>query len=264
MKKLVILFTLFVTPLYAMETASIHEAAEFGNLAEVQRWLAQGIDINQQDDNGETPLHHAAYDGHQNVVDYLISHNANVNQPNHSGWTPLHYATRNNHQNIMKRLIDHRADINQHNRHNVTPLHQAALYGYQNIVEFLFNHGADIHQQDNAGWAPLHYATSGDFSNLIVFFITHGANPLIKVKNNLLNAIEVCTNHEMKKLIVREREKYFKYHLPVMPQFLRSRQYGLYTPSHTHSTGALFREKQEWEQYKKDHPEIIEWLKISS
>ena len=199
MKKLFILFTLFAIKLCAMEqptTSSIHEAAKRGKLAEVQRWLDRGIDVNKQDNSGWTPLYHAVRYGHQNVV--LITHGAHVNHQENGG-----------------------------------------------IFMSITKSG------------PIYWTTIFSNKNIISLLISYGSNPLIKA--NQLNALE-CANHEMKKFIIQEREKYFKSHLPSMLQFLRNRRHGTYTASHESKIGTLFREWQEWEQYKKNHPDIVGFL----
>ena len=239
MKKLLILFTLFAAPLYAMEqptTSSIHDAAQKGNLAEVQRWLDQGIDINQQDEDGSTPLFTATLNDHQNIVEFLITHGANINQQKHDDTTPLLAAT------IMER---------------------------QNIAECLITHGANVNQQDKGGSVPLHWAISFRFQNIISLLISHGANPLIQDKYlhnaiylaNDLAGVNLAGKNKIKKILVQEREQYFRSHLPPsisMPQFLRNRQHGKYTPTRARTIATLLHEWPEWEQYKKDNPRITE------
>ena len=51
--------------------------------------------------------------GHQEVVQALIAAGANVNQQNNNGWTPLHCAASNGHQAVVQALIVAGADVNQ-------------------------------------------------------------------------------------------------------------------------------------------------------
>jgi len=57
-------------------------------LAATKFALAQGIDINAQNKEGETALHGAAYFGADPVVQFLVDHGANVNARNRLGLTP--------------------------------------------------------------------------------------------------------------------------------------------------------------------------------
>ena len=276
MKKLLILFTLFAIKLCAMEqpaTTSIHDAVKQKNLAEVQRWLDQGIDINQQDNDGNTPLHKAAYNGHKNVVECLVTHGAHINQQDNYGRTPLHGAVINinNDQNVVEYLIAHGANVNQQDTYGIIPLHYAAMVGHHNIVEYLIVHGAHIHQQDRFGRTPLHQAAIDRRQKVVKYLISHGANPLIQDKESK-DAIEMC-NKKLKKLIVQKRKQYLKSHLRDSWYFRRV----LLIPRVTHETTSplhilpleivdiinreIFanelREIREWEQYKEDHPEIV-------
>ncbi len=52
--------------------------ASLGEIAEVEKSLAQGIDVNQIDDEGYSALHAAAENGYLEIVKLLIHHGANV------------------------------------------------------------------------------------------------------------------------------------------------------------------------------------------
>ena len=56
--------------------------------------IANGVDVNAQNTDGETPLLEATYGGHKNIVELLISKGADVNANNAGGDTPLDYAIR--------------------------------------------------------------------------------------------------------------------------------------------------------------------------
>lgn len=58
---------------------SIHEACMTGNMRELNQWLTTGTDLNQQDDDGYTPLHHACENGFEDIVQKLLDNKAKVN-----------------------------------------------------------------------------------------------------------------------------------------------------------------------------------------
>ena len=68
--------------IYSMD---IFQAAKTGNIDRVRELIAAGADVNQQNNDGWTPLHWAAYNGHQEVVQALIAAGANVNQQDNDG-----------------------------------------------------------------------------------------------------------------------------------------------------------------------------------
>ena len=100
--------------------ASIHNAAENGNLNRVKSLLNQGVPVNSRNAHGWTPLHYAAsYSGNLSVVQELLRRGAHVNPRTRSGMTPLHFAVLAKHPHIIHALI--RAGANPKYRN---------MYGY--------------------------------------------------------------------------------------------------------------------------------------
>ena len=54
----------------------LHYAALHGNLDEVKSLIANGADINMQDDGGMAPLQFAVQEKRQSVIEHLLSLNA--------------------------------------------------------------------------------------------------------------------------------------------------------------------------------------------
>ena len=72
--------------------ASIHTAAQNGNLNRVKALLNQGVPVNSRNAHGWTPLHKAVLSGNLSVVQELLKRGAHVNPRTRNGTTPLYLA----------------------------------------------------------------------------------------------------------------------------------------------------------------------------
>ena len=77
-------------------------AASEGDLTEIQKLVANGINLNEPDYDGRTALHLAASNGHLNVVNYLINKGVDISPKDNMGSTPLDDATRSEHEEIIE------------------------------------------------------------------------------------------------------------------------------------------------------------------
>lgn len=102
-----------------------------------------GINPNQKDRRGETPLHLAAgYDDKPEIVEVLIKNGADVNIRDDSGYTPLHTACYSNNKGSVSILLNNGAEVNIFNNEGVTPLYNVATKGYLDVFNMLIQHGA--------------------------------------------------------------------------------------------------------------------------
>ena len=99
--------------------ASIHNAAQNGNLNRVKALLNQGVPVNSRTVYGWTPLHDAARYGRLNIVQELLKRGAIVNATTRSGRTPLYVAAFYRSPHIIHALI--KAGANPKHRN---------MYGY--------------------------------------------------------------------------------------------------------------------------------------
>ena len=106
---------------------SLHDAAGTGNRHEINQLLANGLDPNQPDHKGHTPLHHAAVRFEMpELVRTLLDAGADPNARAKDGSTPLHYAAGATRHLAVGALLAGGADPNARNRDGDTPLHYLA------------------------------------------------------------------------------------------------------------------------------------------
>jgi len=89
----------------------IHDAILDQDIDEVQRQLDAGVDVNEENAIGYTPLHYAAAGGRIDIVELLIEHGANINATDSSnkGATPLDYAHWKGQMEVVEVLKTHNA-----------------------------------------------------------------------------------------------------------------------------------------------------------
>lgn len=88
----------------------LHIAAIKGNLANLKKAIAEGVDVNAKDNAGWTPLHEACNHGSVEVARLLIEAGASVNIPGFDNETPIMDALTNRHLGIVRLLLEHGAD----------------------------------------------------------------------------------------------------------------------------------------------------------
>jgi ankyrin repeat protein len=83
---------------------ALFQAAELGDVNLIRYLLDKGLDIDGQDDKGETLLHYAARRGHSLLVDYLLKRHACVFVKSKKGRTALLEAYTNNQRDVVKKI----------------------------------------------------------------------------------------------------------------------------------------------------------------
>ncbi len=138
---------------------TLPEAAAWGNLAAVQKFLAKGAKPDQKDAQGWTALHHAVGYGQQSgadvptsrtpvkgLVDALLKAGAPVNAKAKDGMTPLMAAVHANHEEAARWLIVAGADLQLADGVGGTALTIALWYEHcsRKFADFLLQKGAPM------------------------------------------------------------------------------------------------------------------------
>ena len=81
-------------------------AASEGDLHEIKRLTANGMDLNESDYDGRTALHLACANGHVNIINYLAKKGVNLSAKDNMGNTPLDDAKLSDNKQVIKILED--------------------------------------------------------------------------------------------------------------------------------------------------------------
>jgi hypothetical protein len=114
------------------------------DLTTVSAILRQGVDVNQLDEYGFTPLIEAAITNNIEMARLLISYGADVNLQDMTGGTALHWAVENNNESLCYLLLEKRANPNAYNFSGQSVLVMPILRDQVNLKKLLLKAGADL------------------------------------------------------------------------------------------------------------------------
>ena len=129
--------------------------------------LAAGVDPNERNQRGWTPLCTAAHSGHLELVRLLLDAGAQLNIP-----TPRFSLNHVLNQKKMLKLVI----APEQNTCNCTPLALAAQQGHTAIVEELLTRGAAADEIDDFDWTPLCRASYNGHKETVRALLAHNAN----------------------------------------------------------------------------------------
>jgi ankyrin repeat protein len=153
------------------------EAAETGDVAQVNILLAEWVDTRQKDAQENTALHLAAQRGHTEIVNLLTnSGQRDLQKKNKDKNTPLHLAAANGHTDTLLALLKKGAPINASNIDKNTALHLAAQNGHLAVILALIAQNADLNADNAEQYTALHFACLNGHSESALALIHAGAN----------------------------------------------------------------------------------------
>ena len=162
------------TPVMAGEIA---DAAMNNDYDAVFSLIAQGVDVNEPQKDGQTALHWAVVANETGFVRELIAAGADVNAQNRAFATPLMLAAINGNPQVIEMLLDNGADPNERvTLTNDTVLMLAARTGVPESVELLLNYGAEVNDWETwSNTTALMWAASEGHEDVVSLLIDHGA-----------------------------------------------------------------------------------------
>uniref|UniRef100_A0A8C2TFB7 Kinase D interacting substrate 220 n=1 Tax=Coturnix japonica TaxID=93934 RepID=A0A8C2TFB7_COTJA len=152
-------------------------AAEQGNLEIVQELLKKGANCNLEDADNWTALISAAKEGHTAIVAELLSYGVNLEHRDLGGWTALMWASYKGRTEVAKLLLEKGANPNITGmQYSVYPIIWAAGRGHSDIVHLLLQHGAKVNCSDKYGTTPLVWAARKGHLDCVKYLLQMGAD----------------------------------------------------------------------------------------
>ena len=137
---------------------ALHYAAKCGKVYAIDILIQLGVNVNDKDDNGFSPLLIAAMENNLEIFNKFIKSGANVNSKCKKGETfdyaPIHVAVNNGNLEMVRVLVENEADLNILEYRQRTPLHIAVEKDQLEIVQYLIEQEAEVNALDRDGYSP--------------------------------------------------------------------------------------------------------------
>jgi ankyrin repeat protein len=148
-----------------------------GNTSLLKVFLSLGVDVNQADAYGQTPLHLAVvHSDKDSLIELSKSSNIKLNELNDAGFTPLHLAVNTDNFELVKLLIEAGADVLKKSPlTGDTVLHRAVMNEATNMemIAYLIGFEEELLQQtNNAGLNPLQTAVDNGQSEALAEYMS--------------------------------------------------------------------------------------------
>ena len=159
-------------------------AAQAGSVQRIKDLREAGASINARDNKGQTALTYAAlgYPGRFDIISFLVSAGLRVDDENDEGQTPLMLAAQRPHSGAVSQLLKAggNSSVNKKDKLGRTALmHAVSLAGYipqvPEAVSALLEAGADVNGADESGQTVLMFATRGSPPQVINKLLQDGA-----------------------------------------------------------------------------------------
>ncbi len=123
-------------------TVGVYNASKKGNLAATQKFIADGVSVNEPDSWGIYPLHYAAENGHIEIAKLLLENGASIHCLDVREYTPLHYAAKEGRAEMVQFLITKGANKelkSSTTAYERTPLDLAVMGNHDETMQVLYN-----------------------------------------------------------------------------------------------------------------------------
>lgn len=116
----------------------------YGSRESVAQLLQMGLNVNEVDEYGYTPLIETAIANKPDIAALLLQHGANVNGIDMTGRTALHWAVDNYNLPLCELLLKHKANANAYTAAGQPVLTYPLLRNQADLKSLLYSYGANL------------------------------------------------------------------------------------------------------------------------
>lgn len=118
------------------------------------------IELNALNEYDQNMLHEAIAYKKNDIANKLIDLGINLDQQDYRGQTPLHYIFDNSEFELAKKMLANGASVDLKDKYGNIPLWYAVFYakGKYELVELLMQYHSDPYLKNNANRSPLDFA----------------------------------------------------------------------------------------------------------
>ncbi len=148
---------------------ALMQAVQRNDVAAVKKLIAQGVNVDELEPNGDAPLIMSAYEGHTEITRLLLEAGVDVKavDPGMKA-TALHAAAYAGRAADAALLVQYHIDINKQGPYNgYTALHDAIWQNNVDVAKLLIDAGANLTLKNHSGQTPLDFAKARHATQII-------------------------------------------------------------------------------------------------
>ena len=181
-------------------TAKIGNREKFLEILEKIFALPQDlININYQDESGNSALHYACDEGNLKIVEILIKANCEINIRNTERKTPLHLSSKRGYFDISKLLIENGALLNVYDIEKNSPLHYVSMKNCVELLKYFLTKLPQADSKNKAGKTPFELTNNKEIQLLLENYL--------KTNENLYHKINIYSTSDSKMKDMLENSK---------------------------------------------------------
>ena len=137
-------------------TFPLHDAAQYDSLPEISELIRLGADPSAINREGDTPLHLAAFSNKYDIIKLLSqSHGVDLNVQNNLGETAAHVAVKRGSREALHTLLELNCRMDIFSNDGLTPLHVAIKMNDCLTIVRMHRLGVNMDQKTRDGKSPM-------------------------------------------------------------------------------------------------------------